>query len=61
MRAIRKADRANESAYELGKIDQETYRAEKEAIKTAEDAVVTAFNSAWVSTVLKQEAQPPFE
>ena len=47
MRKIRKARRANEGAYELGKIDEQAYRDEKKVIEEAEGIVVQSFNTQW--------------
>lgn len=51
MRVIRKARRANEGAYELGKIDEAAYRAEKQVIDQAETMVITGFNTQWNRSV----------
>lgn len=51
MRIIRKARRANEGAYELGKITEEEYRAEKRIVDEAESMVVQQFNTQWNATV----------
>lgn len=51
MRKIRKARRANEGAYELGKIDEAAYRAEKKVIDQAETMVITDFNTQWNRSV----------
>lgn len=51
MRVIRKARRANEGAYELGKIDEAAYRAEKQVIDQAEAMVITGFNTQWNRSV----------
>lgn len=51
MRKIRKARRANDGAYELGKIDEAAYRAEKQVIDQAETMVITGFNTQWNRSV----------
>ena len=51
MRKIRKARRANDGAYELGKIDEASYRAEKQVIDQAETMVITGFNTQWNRSV----------
>ena len=56
LRAIRKASRANEGLFELGKIDEPTYEAERSVIRDAEDIVITRFNTTWNETVQNRRA-----
>jgi hypothetical protein len=52
MRAIRKARGKNEFAYEMGKIDEATYKAERRVYKDAEKMVVEQFNTQWNAIML---------
>lgn len=51
MRSIRKARRENDFLRELGKIDDDEWRENNDAIKEAESGVVTQFNSIWNATM----------
>lgn len=51
MRKIRKARRVNEGAFDLGKIDEAAYRAEKRVVDEAERITIERFNKQWNATV----------
>ena len=55
MRGIRKMKRENDFAYEMEKIDDETYRGERDVLSDAEDIVIKQFNTRWNEVMLPGE------
>ena len=55
MRGIRKLKRGNDFAYEMEKIDEETYRGERDVLSDAEDIVIKQFNTRWNEVMLPGE------